>query len=399
MLTVSVHDGRVTLGNTLSDVPILQPMTWLLQILPLFFFAGAAASTYGWRPDSSPGQWLLCRAQRLFRPVAWYLATVLTAYAVCTSIGASAVADVVAHLGVQLLWFLGAYVLVLAAVPALQRLSSRRAVLVATAVAWTVTAGVDVTRLAVGASGLGYVNFLSVWIIPAILGVAYAKRLFTRFEAAVLGLVALIIDILLVSLGPYEMSLVTVPGQHLSNMSPPSLLLAGHTVVLCAFAIVLRTPLARVVAHTRVWWWVVLGNRGAMTLYLWHLPVLGAIIGVAHLCGFTRDPQSALFWPTVLVTTMLLLAAMVPVTGVLSVLENRRLPWWDEPVARATTTCRDVAVLVLLAVVAVSTLLVARGGIVEEWGWLASGICAAAGARAVAAVSRSTTLDRSHHVH
>ena len=50
------------------------------------------------------------------------------------------------------------------------------------------------------------------------------------------------VDILLVVVGPYEVSLVTVPGQQLSNMNPPSLLLAGHTIVLCAGAIALRGP-------------------------------------------------------------------------------------------------------------------------------------------------------------
>ena len=36
MLTVSVDDGRLVLGNTLADVPLLQPMTWLFQICLLY---------------------------------------------------------------------------------------------------------------------------------------------------------------------------------------------------------------------------------------------------------------------------------------------------------------------------------------------------------------------------
>lgn len=384
MLTVSVDDGRLVLGNTLADVPLLQPMTWLFQILPLFFFAGAAASTYGWRPGTRPGHWLLRRVQRLLRPVGWYLVVVLVVYGVSTLVSAAAIADVVARLGVQLLWFLGAYLLVLAVMPMLQRLSSRRAVLSALAAAWLVTAVVDSLRIAVGASSqIGYVNFLSVWIIPAILGVAYAKRLFTMVEAAVLCVTALVVDIALVALGPYEMSLVTVPGQQLSNMSPPSLLLAGHTVVLCALVIALRAPLARVAARPRVWWWVVLGNRGAMTLYLWHLPVLGLIIGLSALCGLQRDPHALLFWPTVLATTACLLALMIPVTGVLSVLENRPLPWWDAQIVGGWSTRRDALIVALLVVVGVATLLLAGSGIVAGWSWLVIGVAAAMGARSL----------------
>lgn len=252
----------------------------------------------------------------------------------------------------------------------------------ALAAAWLVTAAVDTLRIAVGASSqLGYVNFLSVWIIPAILGVAYAKRLFTTVEAAVLGVTALVVDIALVALGPYEVSLVTVPRQQLSNMSPPSLLLAGHTVVLCTLVIGLRAPLARVASRPRVWWWVVLGNRGAMTLYLWHLPVLALIIGLSTVCGLHRDPHALFFWPTVLGTTTCLLALMIPVTGVLSVLENRPLPWWDAQIVGGWSTRRDALIVALLVVVGVATLLLAGSGIVAGWMWLVVGVAAAMGAR------------------
>ena len=132
MLTVDVTDDSIHLGNTLGDVPALQPATWLLQVLPLFFFAGAAAATRGWtsRGDGATptaGQCLVARTQRLMRPVFWYLGAVAAVYAVLSGTGATVAADVVARLGVQLLWFLGAYVLVLAAVPLLRSVEMLRA--------------------------------------------------------------------------------------------------------------------------------------------------------------------------------------------------------------------------------------------------------------------------------
>ena len=42
--------------------------------MPLFFLAGGAAGGYGWRAGTSWGTWLFSRAQRLCRPVFWYLA-------------------------------------------------------------------------------------------------------------------------------------------------------------------------------------------------------------------------------------------------------------------------------------------------------------------------------------
>lgn len=399
MLTVEVADGSIHLGNTLGDVPALQPATWVLQVLPLFFFAGAAAATLGWTsrgPADIPtaGQWLFGRSQRLLRPVFWYLGTVGAVYAVLSRIGASAAADVVARLGVQLLWFLGAYLLVLAVVPFLQRLSSGGGVALALAFCWGSTAIVDAVRLADGPAALGYLNFLTVWTIPAVLGVAYAKRILRPATALAVAVGALVADLALVAWGPYEVSLVTVPGQQLSNMSPPSLLLAGHAIVLCAGAIAVRRFLAVVVGRPHVWWWVVLGNRGAMTLYLWHLPVLAAIIGTGAALGVDRaDVGSASFGAVVGVQTLLLLAAMIPVVGVLSPLENRPLPWWDDPVARRSGPLRNATLLMLLAGVGVAILMVARAGLAGEgvW-WLVVGLVCAVAARGLAVpAGRRTT--------
>ncbi|GAA1483026.1 acyltransferase [Gordonia sinesedis] len=402
MLTVSGTagpDGGPTLGNVLGDIPALQPITWLLQIMPLFFFAGAAAATYGWRAAApaghrAAGHWLLARAQRLLRPVGWYLLVALTILAVASGIGADTVSGVVAALGVQLLWFLGAYLLVLAAVPLMQRLDSGRRVAGAVAGCWAVTAAVDAIRLTAGLPGLGYLTFATVWAIPAILGVAYAKRLITVRTAALLATAALAVDMLLVAAGPYDISLVTVPGQSLSNMNPPTLLLAGHTIVVCALAIALRAPLARLVARPRVWWWVVLGNRGAMTLYLWHLPVLGAIIGTGLACGIDRDPASSTFWFVAGAQTVLLFALMVPVTAALSPLENRPLPWWDAPLARSSSRSRDAVVLGCVLVTAVAVLMLARDGLDDGLGWAVLAGGAALLARHTASVLPAGQRDR-----
>ncbi|SDU48607.1 acyltransferase family protein [Gordonia westfalica] len=424
MLTVDTSDGAIRLGNTLGDVPILQPATWLLQVLPLFFFAGAAASTRGWmsRGDATPavGHWLFTRTQRLLRPLGWYLGAVLVVLTGLTTVGLGAAADVIARLGVQLLWFLGAYLLVLAVVPLLQRIRTPQHLVVALGTCWGSTAVIDAIRLTDGPSWLAYLNFLTVWTIPAVLGVAYAKRILRPATAAAVSIVFLILDVGLVHWGPYEVSLVTVPGQQLSNMSPPSLLLAGHAIVLCAGAIAVRRVPARIADRPRIWWWVVLGNRGAMTLYLWHLPVLAAIIVGGAVAGLDRaDVHSASFPVVVGVQTMLLLALMVPVVAMLSPLENRPLRWWDDPVARRSGLVRDAVLLAVLVCLGVAVLMVSRYGLLGDGiGWLIAAIACAVVARCLAvrparrerpepltgddaslqvsASRRSTTLDGSH---
>ncbi|GED97725.1 acyltransferase family protein [Gordonia crocea] len=394
MLTVAAPPAggdRLILGNLLGDHPILQLATWLFQVLPLFFFAGAAAATYGWRPDTRPGHWLLRRAQRLLRPVFWYLVVVGAALGIAAWVGCPAAVDVIGRLGVQLLWFLGAYLVILATVALLQRMSRPIHILIGVAVCYGATAVADAARL--GADGAAprwtMITFATAWMVPAVLGIGYAKRLVAPRVAAVGAVLMLAVNTGMVVAGPYDVSMVTVPGQRLSNMSPPSVLLAGHAIVLCLLAIAAAGALGRWARRPRVWWWTALGNRAAMTLYLWHLPLLGILIGAGALLGFTRDHlESTGHLVIVGVQTVLLVALLVPVAGLLSPLENRPLPWWDDerPVRLPATVgnrWRDRAVFLLLVITGFALLMFARDGMLVGASALAVVVAGAGAARAI----------------
>lgn len=83
---------------------------------------------------------------------------------------------------------------------------------------------------------LGYLN-LGVWLIPAMFGVAYRRRLLGGRAALTVAGVFFAVDVALVHWGPYQLSMVGTGDHHLSNTSPPSLLLAGHAIILSALAI------------------------------------------------------------------------------------------------------------------------------------------------------------------
>ena len=57
---------------------------------------------------------------------------------------------------------------------------------------------------------------------------------------------------------------------------------------------------------------------------------------------------------------------MVPVLVLLSPLENRPLPWWDDPVARRAGRARDAALVSLVVVLGIAVLMVARSGLVGD---------------------------------
>ena len=69
MATSIIRDDVFIWSNLLTASVIFQALTWVFQIMPLFFFAGVAASVDSWHSGDSWGNWLMRRCTRLYRPV------------------------------------------------------------------------------------------------------------------------------------------------------------------------------------------------------------------------------------------------------------------------------------------------------------------------------------------
>lgn len=215
--------------------------TWSLQILPLFFAAGAVTNLGSWqrRPDG----FLSRRLVRLGVP-----ALVYTAF--WTAIGLPAAllvpgADLVGRFLAQLLWFLGVYAAVTAAVPWTVRWTARP--VLSLGVWLAVIAVVDALRWNVHPT-LGQLNLLLVW--GFLHQVGYHLPALRRARPAVLlagAASAVASAVALAVLGPYSSSLVTYAADpEPSNLSPPTLVVALYGLGL---VLVLAWLLAGVVAR------------------------------------------------------------------------------------------------------------------------------------------------------
>ncbi len=356
MATSTIRDGVFLWDNLLTASPVFQALTWVFQIMPLFFFAGVAASVQSWTPGSSWGNWLMRRCTRLYRPVFYYLAFWAITLTVLRLILPIHVYEPVAGISTQLLWFLGAYVLVLAAVPVLARITTTGRFVTAVVAVYAVVAVVDMVRINAEVWPVfGYLN-LSMWLIPGMFGVAYRRRLLTAPAALVVGLAMFAVNVALVAFGPYELSLVGIESQQLKNMAPPSLLLAGHAIMMCALAIAAAPAITRWASKPRVWWLTVIGNSGAMTLYLWHIPLLLSMHLAFDYLGYPRfDPAASDFVALSVLQLLVMTVAVGVAFVVLRPLENDPLPLWDGGFV-AHPGPRSVAVGVLLCVAGAATL-------------------------------------------
>lgn len=338
--------GAPKLGNLLAAFPWTQALTWILQISPLFFFAGGAANAISWDRHVARGgtyaAWMWTRADRLLRPLWAYLIIAGFAAALVSALAPTRVAAPLMLLTTQLLWFLGAYILVTALTPLFQRVTPMRGALVTLGLLGGCGL-VDTVRLfARWPTSVGLANFVLVWSVPAYLGSLRARGTFARYSQSFLMTVlvsGLVVNATIICLGPWPLSLVGMPGEPISNMTPPTIVLAVHSVSLACLVALLNGPLTRFLARPNVWRRVTGVNMVAMTLYLWHLPVLVALFAVSHFLGLERPTRlgangypvpdgwgyavgSVGFWIAFGICVWAVVRLMWP-------LEHAPLPWWD----------------------------------------------------------------------
>jgi peptidoglycan/LPS O-acetylase OafA/YrhL len=289
-LAWQVSDG--TIGNVLEQRPSLAVITWGLQILALFFAAGAVTNARSLARQTNAGAWLGHRLQRLLGPVLVY-ATFWSL--VLLPIAAATEADVamVGRFLAQLLWFAGVYLVVVAFAPWTYRHQGLGVI-----VGWLAAiAAVDVLRLTV-APAIGWLNMLLVW--GWLHQVGYQLPRLRRNAPGPLlagagGAMALAVAVAV--LGPYSTSMVTYQGDDAaSNLAPPTIVVALHGLALILVVAAAWRRLDRLLARPALWTPIaVLASRG-IGLYLWHIPLVGIAAGASLLLGLEVEPLSAAWW-------------------------------------------------------------------------------------------------------
>lgn len=331
MAVVVWDDGTPRVRNLLAIVTELRIATWMLQVMPLFFAAGAVANRGSWLAAVDRGEewrvWFWARLRRLIRPVVPYLAAWIPLVLALQWLFPEAAARL-AGLSTQLLWFLGVYVLVVALTPLEVRLARGGWWVVAALLA--TAAAVDIGRFHL-VEAIDLANFVVVWVLAATTGLVVRDRVSGarwRF-LAVTGL-AVVTNIGLIRFGPYPLSMVGLPGERFSNMAPPTLVLALHSVALTAAVGAAWAWFDRLSRRPRVWHAVCAVGGVAMTLYLWHLTALVLVTIAEHQLGLDRPERIGLgFWLGTVVHLAVLLAAVTVLVSLAAPLEYRPVPWLE----------------------------------------------------------------------
>lgn len=299
-------DGTLRVGAVLTDLPWTRWLTWLLQVMPLFFVVGGFAQAASWRAARRDGlgyaRWLHRRVQRLTVPA---LPLLMVWMVVGTGATAAHLDPAVLEAGstaaLMPVWFVAVYLGVVAMAPALLA-------------AWERYRWVSFACLAVGAGVVdafvlllhhpfvGWVNQVLVWAAIHQLGFAWADgRLFGVRRSLTMAAGALVALLVMVLVLGYPVSMIGITGATVNNTLPPKLPLLGVGLLQAGLLLAAERPLRALVARPRMWAATVLVNGRIMTVYLWHLTAMVGVVGVLLAAGGwgLRVPSwSAAWWLT-----------------------------------------------------------------------------------------------------
>ncbi|GDY32223.1 phospholipase A2 [Gandjariella thermophila] len=330
------------LGESLStvahwagvDTARLAWLTWVLQAVPVFFFAGGQANLAGWRAVRERaggfGRYLAGRTSWLLRPV---LAFVLAWLVVPLPLEVLGVPrerlEEIGRLIAHPLWSLGVYLVVVAATPVMAWLH-RHARLATPAVLAVAVPALDVLRTLPGWGLLGAVNVVVLALLLQQCGFLYADGVLQRLPGPVLGGAA--------ALGALGLAwLIIVAGYSATMMAgrggnPPTICLLALAVSQIGLAVLLRDRAAGWLDRHGPWHAVSFIRSAPMTLYLGYLAGLLVGTGVVGALSARVGLGRALAWlgqPRWLVALVLLL---VPLLAAFLRFERPRRFTWPAPV-------------------------------------------------------------------
>ena len=301
MVGVSVGAHGPVLQNALEGQAWIGPVSWVLQIMPLFFIAGGFSSFHHWQSMRSRGatasDYVRVRLERLVRPAIALVVVVAGALVALSFAGLAP--ELVATAGFRIgqpLWFLGVYLATSALVPVMVRAHERARMLTPIALLAGVVA-VDVVRFATSADTIGFVNLLLVWLLVQQLGFHLADGGLDGLAPATLwrmaGASVVALAVLTVA-GPYSVDMFV-------NLNPPTVCLVVLGVAQLALFQLARPAISAWVERADAARLIAAVGARAMTVYLWHLPVLILLAGLSLVAnaGFglpLPEPLSLEWW-------------------------------------------------------------------------------------------------------
>ncbi|MGO1538820.1 MAG: acyltransferase family protein [Leucobacter sp.] len=349
------HDGTLTTSVALSGNPWFAPITWVFQVMPLFFIAGGFAALSQWRRMQGRGtrasEYVMGRVRRLALPAGLMILVVGGVLSAAGAFGMSP--ELVAEAGMRIgqpLWFLAVYLGVTALVPTMVWLHDRHpgltlGGLVAGVILIDVLASLSVTQV-------GYLNLLFVWLLMQQLGFVLldgnrrgvgatggigadgtrtaARHSVQSRRRLVIGVVAplLVLAILVMNGASPDM---------IENLNPPTTAIALLGTSQLFMLQLIRPHLDRAMRGKTATRISARAGAHAMTIYLWHMPVILLLVAGVWAVGLPLPaPHTGEWWATRVPWLLAVAVSVILAVTVLARLEQWITRWVTQHRGRVT---------------------------------------------------------------
>ncbi len=297
-------ERTITLPHVLDLSPWTHWLTWLFQVMPIFFFVGGYSNFTAWEAAQRRGEvfslWLSARLKRLLIPVLplvliWAFFSILGLYAGLPQ----SYIQVASRIAIVPTWFLAVYIMVALFMPIMYG-TWQRYKLLSIAPLLFMAVVLDLGFFVYDWKTIAWLNYLTIWLSVHQLGFAWREGYLDKVSTmAMLAVGSIVLLYLCVSFGPYPLALVGVPGEEVSNTLPPKLplLLLGLFQIGVCMSL---APLAKNwLANRSVWAIVIIINSMIMTIFLWHSTAMMVVIGSFFLTYpevYEYVPGTGLWW-------------------------------------------------------------------------------------------------------
>lgn len=317
-------DGEIALLNSLEWIPYAGWVTWIVQVMPIFFLAGGYANARGLgkveRDEERRRDWITARVRRLFTPVIPLLVVWVMLIVIMRTFVPAEIVYAGAMSATVPLWFLAVYITLTAIAPFTYAWWRRQG---PATVGWLAAAAVtiDIARFVLEVPGIGWANFVFVW--AAVHQVGYwwssldSKAAVQHHTGRWLAAGSLGTLIAVTWSGLYPVAMVGIPGAEVTNMTPPTFAMVILGTMQLGVIWASAPAVQRFTSRLRNWHGVVSVSGVIMTIYLWHLSAmtLFAAAGLLALDGafFKIEPGTVVWW----LTRPLWVVVLLVVTGLL----------------------------------------------------------------------------------
>ncbi|MBO0867183.1 MAG: acyltransferase [Micromonosporaceae bacterium] len=370
--SVSYDGHRLPVGHSaLESLHWAYPITWVVQVMPVFFivggYANAAALASHRRKGGTVGGWLSQRAARLLRSTT-VLLLVLAAGSLLARLLHAEPTEVRYAVWVASipLWFLSAYLVVIVLTAPMYALHQRFGLAVPAALGLLVALG-DVARFA-GHGKLAAGNLVFGWLVMHQIGFFWrdGRLRFTPRVAWCLLLGGVVALVLLTVVGPYPVSMIDVSGERIKNASPPTLALLATATAQLGLIVLLERPAQRWLSRRRPWLAVIAASRVVLTIFLWHMSAVALLAGGLAWAGLLPTPRvgTASWWLWRIPWLLMLAAVLAVLVAIFAPVEVHRIRhrsgipgWLPARAGRALTRPAPYLATVVAALLAVAVAL------------------------------------------